>query len=76
MELLSPDLTSRSYCDQSRIAFPLQTGQVPSARTNHSAVQLSPHQILLFGGCNAQVGLGHVWEGRRRPEAQGAELRF
>ena len=33
---------------------PQQRGDIPGPRTNHSAAFLSPHVILLFGGCYAQ----------------------
>eukprot|EP00195_Chlamydomonas_chlamydogama_P012056 CAMPEP_0202893872 /NCGR_PEP_ID=MMETSP1392-20130828/3368_1 /ASSEMBLY_ACC=CAM_ASM_000868 /TAXON_ID=225041 /ORGANISM="Chlamydomonas chlamydogama, Strain SAG 11-48b" /LENGTH=651 /DNA_ID=CAMNT_0049578361 /DNA_START=173 /DNA_END=2128 /DNA_ORIENTATION=+ len=33
---------------------PQQLGAIPTPRTNHSAVLLRPHLVLLFGGCNAQ----------------------
>lgn len=39
---------------RSEWTHPQQLGAIPSARTNHSAVLLAPHQVLLFGGCNAQ----------------------
>ncbi len=35
-------------------SHPTQLGQVPTARTNHSAVLIAPGHVLIFGGCNAQ----------------------
>ena len=55
--------TTLSGIDNSLTAFsitrnewfsPSQMGPVPSARSDHTAVNLSPQRLLLFGGCNAQ----------------------
>lgn len=34
---------------------PQQSGPVPQARTNHTAVLLSPHLILVWGGCTREA---------------------
>ena len=43
---------SLSRCEWSQ---PQQQGPVPQARTNHTAVLLSPHLILVWGGCTREV---------------------